>query len=396
MDKLNIALVGAGRRGAGAHLPVIAKMSEVFNLVAICDRDSETSNRYATEYGCKAYSNIFDLVSNERLDIADVVVPGDGHHGVCWYLMEHGINILVETPIAITLPLADLMLETSRRNKVKLEVAENYYRVPLERLKAQVIAEGHIGSVSRIHRIFREGGYHGMSILRLRAGGNPTSVWGLTHTTEVIPHTDRMKRHHTQENWTISVLNFDNNVLAVMAYSNVIHARSLGRGQSGLFQVDGTEGTIVDDVVYLVLPDELEIGARGVAYTPKRISEKVDGIEVLQAIELELPEGKLVWENPYKQFGITEGQVSVADELWSLAGAVKENGEPDYGAAAGRLDQEMNIGQHESSVKNRQTVTFPLSSPTEWEQQTHERFADKYGCDPFDVEKITSIFFGRV
>lgn len=148
--------------------------------------------------------------------------------------------------------------------------------------------------------------------------------------------------------------------------------------------------------MYLVLPDELEIGARGVAYTPKRIGEKVDGIEVLQAIELELPEGKLVWENPYKQFGITEGQVSVADELWSLAGAVKENREPDYGAAAGRLDQEMNIGQHESSVKNRQTITFPLSSPTEWEQQTHERFADKYGCDPFDVEKVTSIFFGRV
>ena len=43
MSKLNIALIGAGRRGAGAHLPVIAKLTDVYNLVAICDMDESTA-----------------------------------------------------------------------------------------------------------------------------------------------------------------------------------------------------------------------------------------------------------------------------------------------------------------------------------------------------------------
>ena len=33
MPKLNIALIGAGRRGGNAHLPVIAKLKDVYNLV---------------------------------------------------------------------------------------------------------------------------------------------------------------------------------------------------------------------------------------------------------------------------------------------------------------------------------------------------------------------------
>ena len=41
MSKLNIALVGAGRRGSGAHLPVIPKLKHIYNLVAICDIDEK-------------------------------------------------------------------------------------------------------------------------------------------------------------------------------------------------------------------------------------------------------------------------------------------------------------------------------------------------------------------
>ena len=42
MDKLKLALVGAGRRGAGAYLPVIPKMDDVFDFVAICDINPDT------------------------------------------------------------------------------------------------------------------------------------------------------------------------------------------------------------------------------------------------------------------------------------------------------------------------------------------------------------------
>ena len=76
-----------------------------------------------------------------------------------------------------------------------------------------------IGEVARIYRIFYEGGYHGMSMLRLRAGGEPKSALGITQTTPVIPIIDRMKRHHTSERWSLGFIEFDNNATALMVYS---------------------------------------------------------------------------------------------------------------------------------------------------------------------------------
>jgi predicted dehydrogenase len=396
MSQLNIALIGAGRRGAGAHAPVIAKLRDVFNFVAVCDMDEATAKSVAERYGARAYTNVRDLLKNEKIDVADVVVPADAHHAISWFLSENGVHHIVETPIASTLPLADLMIEAARKNRVKLEVAENYYRAAIERFKSQVIAAGVIGKVSRLYRIFHEGGYHGMSILRLRAGGNPTSVLGITHTSDVTPITDRMKRHHTQERWSLGVIDFDNGVLATMIYSNVIHARSLGRGVGGVSQIDGTAGTIVGNDFYLVPPDELHTGAVAKTYVPQRVTFERDGVQVLDRIEMQLPDGQFVWDNPFKNYALTEGQIAVADELLSIARAVLEDREPDYGAAAGRLDQEMNIAMHESATRNRQLVTFPLQSPTTTEQQSHDAFQQKYGCDAMDVERLVDVFFPRV
>ena len=96
--------------------------------------------------------------------------------------------MLVETPIAPTRAMADVMIAAADRNRVALEIAENYYRQPVERLKSAVIAAGAIGTVSRLHRIFHEGGYHGMSLLRHHAGGEPTSVLGIAHESPVMAH----------------------------------------------------------------------------------------------------------------------------------------------------------------------------------------------------------------
>src|SRR5438132_3761144 len=98
MEKLNIALIGAGRRGRGAHLPVLARLTDAFNFVAVCDVDSEVAASVAAEYGVRAYSSVRDLVKNERLDAADVTVPGDAHPAIVCFLAQHGVHVLVETP----------------------------------------------------------------------------------------------------------------------------------------------------------------------------------------------------------------------------------------------------------------------------------------------------------
>lgn len=395
MSKLNIALVGAGRRGGGAHLPVIAKLKDVYNLVAICDIDEEVATRYAKEYGATPYTNVRDLVDREELDVVDITVPGVAHHAIACFMADAGVHILCETPIAVSLPTTDLIIERAKANNVKLEVAENYYRVPRERFLSKVIEADVIGEVARIYRIFHEGGYHGMSMLRLRAGGEPKSALGITQTTPVIPIIDRMKRHHTSERWSLGFIEFDNNATALMVYSNVIHARSLGRGQTGISQIDGSKGTIVGEDIYVTPADQLESGARGVPYRPKRTTIDMDGLDVLEKISLELPEQTVTWENPLKNYRLPEGRLAVADELLSIATAVLNDTEPEYGAARARQDQEMNIAMSESGKRSRETITFPLTELTETERGTHESYEKQYGHPIEDIEAGIDTFFPR-
>ncbi len=395
MSKLNIALVGAGRRGGGAHLPVIAKLKDVYNLVAVCDIDEETATRYAKQYGATPYTNVRALVEQEELDVVDITVPGVAHHAIACFMADAGVHILCETPIAVTLPTADLMIARAKANNVKLEVAENYYRAPRERFLSEVIASDVIGEVSRIYRIFYEGGYHGMSMLRLRAGGEPKSALGITQTSPVIPIIDRMKRHHTSENWSLGFIEFDNGATALMVYSNVIHARSLGRGQTGISQIDGSKGTIVGEDIYVTPAEQLQSGAKGIAHRPKRTTIDVDGVNVIQKIALELPEQTVTWENPLKHYPLSEGQIAVADELLSIANAILNDTEPEYGALLARQDQEMNIAMGESGKRSRETLAFPLTELTETEQGIHDNYRRQYGHPIEDIEAGIDTFFPR-
>ena len=395
MSKLNIALIGAGRRGAGAHLPVIAKLKDVYNLVAICDIDAEAATRYAKEYNATPYTNVRDLVAQEELDVVDVTVPGVAHHAICCFMADAGVHILCETPIAVTLPTTDLMIERAKANNVKLEIAENYYRAPRERFLSKVIAADIIGDVARIYRIFYEGGYHGMSMLRLRAGGEPKSALGITQTTPIIPIIDRMKRHHTSERWNLGFIEFNNNATALMVYSNVIHARSLGRGQTGISQIDGSKGTLVGEDIYVTPADDLQSGAKGIPYRPKRTTIDVDGVNVTEAIQLQLPDQTVTWENPLKNYALSENQIAVADELLSIATAVQNDTEPEYGAARARQDQEMNIAMSESGNRSRETLTFPLTALTTTEQDIHNNYQQQYGHPIEDIEAGIDTFFPR-
>ena len=395
MSKLNIALVGAGRRGAGAHLPVIAKLKDIYNLVAICDIDEETATRYAKEYDATPYTNVRDLVAHEELDVVDVTAPGVAHHAIGCFMADAGVHILCETPITVTLATTDLMIERAKANNVKLEIAENYYRVPRERFLSKVIEADIIGEVARIYRIFHEGGHHGMSMLRLRAGGEPKSVLGITQTSPVIPIIDRMKRHHSSDRWSLGFIEFDNNATALMVYSNVIHARSLGRGQTGISQIDGSKGTIVGEDIYVTPADELQSGAQGVAYRPTLTTIDVDGVNVIETIELELPDQTITWENPLKNYPLPERQIAVADELLSIATAVLNDTEPEYGAALARQDQEMFLAMNESGNRSRETLTFPLTVLTATEQEFNENYQQQYGHPIEDVEAGIDTFFAR-
>ena len=147
--------------------------------------------------------------------------------------------------------------------------------------------------------------------------------------------------------------------------------------------------------IYVTPPDELESGAKGVPYRPKRTTIDVDGADVIEKIELQLPEQTVTWENPLKHYPLSEGQIAVADELLSIATAIQNDTEPEYGAALARQDQEMNIAMAESGKRSRETIAFPLTALTETEGSTHENYQQQYGHPIEDIEAGIDTFFPR-
>lgn len=396
VDRLRLALVGAGRRGCGAHLPVIAALQDAFELVAICDRDPEVAQRVAAQYGARAFTHVAEMVESVQIDVADVTVPADAHHPVACFLAAHGIHLLVETPIAVTRRTAAMMIEAATRHNVVLEVAENPYRAPVERLKQAAIRAGTIGEVSRIYHVFREGGYHGMSSVRIKAGADPVALFGNRHVTPVTEIVDRAHRRHTEERWDLSLIDFANGVQALMIYSNLVHARALGRGQGAISQIDGTEGTIVGDRLCIVPPERRDRGAQAIEYEPQRREEVQGGVRVLREIFYELPGGTIRWENPLAKYPLTESQIPVADELMAVYAAVVDGRPLEYGAESGYLDQALNLAAEESARRQREVLRFPLPDRFACEEQIEARYYEQYGHTVDEIEALLDVHFPRI
>lgn len=103
MNKLRAAVIGAGYFGRLHALKLAANPG--VDLVAIADVDAPRAEAVARETGCRAVRDFRDLIGS--IDIASVAVPTESHHALARPMIDAGVHVLVEKPIAKTLEQAD-------------------------------------------------------------------------------------------------------------------------------------------------------------------------------------------------------------------------------------------------------------------------------------------------
>jgi len=116
--RLRAGVVGAGHMGQ-YHILAFAELWDV-DLVAICDTDAERADQIAGQYGTRAMTSHRDLVG--LVDIATVAVPTDRHFEVTRDLLEAGVHVLVEKPMAPTLEEAKELFRVARQHRRVLHV----------------------------------------------------------------------------------------------------------------------------------------------------------------------------------------------------------------------------------------------------------------------------------
>jgi predicted dehydrogenase len=118
MRAVRLAVIGAGKLG-GYHANLAAGAPE-FDLVAVIDPVSVARNTLADKTGARPFADYRQVLG--RVDAAVVATPTATHRETTIALLDAGVHVLVEKPIAASHADADAMVNAARRRGRVLQV----------------------------------------------------------------------------------------------------------------------------------------------------------------------------------------------------------------------------------------------------------------------------------
>jgi len=150
---IRIAVIGAGTFGRN-HVRVASEEPRV-RLTHIVDTNLARAKEHAALYRAEAASSIDEIVGH--VDAAIVAAPTSAHAEIGCRLLEAGIDVLVEKPIAATLADADRLIDAAARNHRILQIGH------LERFNPAIVELERIATLPLFFEI------HRMSVFTLRS-----------------------------------------------------------------------------------------------------------------------------------------------------------------------------------------------------------------------------------
>lgn len=132
--KIRIAVIGAGVFGCN-HARVYRQLQQDgagIELVGVVDTDLPRAQAVASEFVAQAFSSIEQVVG--KIDAASVAVPTLTHLPVSRALMQAGIDVLIEKPLASSIAEADELISVAAQTKRIVQVGH------LERFNPAVLA----------------------------------------------------------------------------------------------------------------------------------------------------------------------------------------------------------------------------------------------------------------
>ena len=130
---LRTAVIGVGHLGR-QHARIHSDLAAVglAEFVSVCDLDENTAHAIAAERKVESTSDWRKLIG--RVDAVSLAVPTESHCEIACDLLEAGVHVLVEKPIARTIVEADEMIAAATKSGALLQVGH------LERFNPALVA----------------------------------------------------------------------------------------------------------------------------------------------------------------------------------------------------------------------------------------------------------------
>jgi predicted dehydrogenase len=146
-DRIRVAVVGVGDFGK-RHARVYAGLDRA-QLVGVFDTNRERAAAVAQEFGVKVFENLEAVAA--RAQAASLAVPTVDHAEVGCWLLERGLDVLVEKPMAKSLAEADALARAAHRAGRILQVGH------VERFNPAVVAAAKIVDAPLFFEVHRLG-----------------------------------------------------------------------------------------------------------------------------------------------------------------------------------------------------------------------------------------------
>ncbi|OAB43742.1 Gfo/Idh/MocA family protein [Paenibacillus glacialis] len=145
MSKFKVGIIGCGNIFPMHAISI--QLSDVAELVAICDIKEDRAKQAAEKHNCNFYTSYEEMLDKEEIDVVHICTPHYLHAPMTTYAASKGKHILTEKPMSISTEDAREMVALCESNGVTLGVIfQNRYN-PGSQLIKNAILDGSLGQV---------------------------------------------------------------------------------------------------------------------------------------------------------------------------------------------------------------------------------------------------------
>jgi predicted dehydrogenase len=143
---VRLAVVGCGAAAGLLHLPALSRRRDC-EVVAVIDPDRGRAQRLARRFGVPRVLTDHREVADTGATAAVLAAPNDLHAALTIDLVEMGLDVLVEKPVALTVADADAMAAAAARAGAVVGVGMLLRFAAANRTAKSLIDQGVLGAV---------------------------------------------------------------------------------------------------------------------------------------------------------------------------------------------------------------------------------------------------------
>jgi len=149
MEKIRLGIIGLGLAWERLHAPALERLNDKFEIVAVCDTDSEKVQNTARFLGLpeeSAFTDYEQMLKRSDIEAVEALVPISGNYETAKAVIRSGKHLIAEKPLASTIEAARELIKLRDKHKVTVMVAENVRYEEQNVIIKNLIANGQIGT----------------------------------------------------------------------------------------------------------------------------------------------------------------------------------------------------------------------------------------------------------